>query len=64
MKVRVYLYVSDGQDGSVSVYVKKSMEEAEAAVEEQFEKCGGAFCDGGATYVDIKINPDGTYEVI
>ena len=63
MKVRVYLHIKDGGDGSVSVSVYKTMEEAEAALEQEMEDMGQAFYDGGATYVDIDVKEDGTYEV-
>ncbi len=61
MKVRIYLYISDGGDGSVGVELANSLEEAEAAVEAELNYCGQAYCDGGATCIDVEINPDGTY---
>ena len=62
-KIRFGIHVTDGGDGSVGVTLYKTRELAEKALEREFEACGQAYMDGGASEETIEIDLD-TGEIV
>jgi hypothetical protein len=57
VKVTLGIHIGDGGDGSVSATLYTTQALAEQALENEFEVCGEAYMDGGATSATIEIDP-------
>ena len=61
MKIKIYTFISDGQDGTADVKYFPTADEAQAAEDEELKQCGQTFMDATG-FVIIDTNDFETVE--